>query len=304
MIRQELIQAYFDIHDVLFKLVSTTDKALRPQGPRSQIEEHGDGLMQKALLHATTIRRSLDKGYYYSKLEERLIEYQLDSITTMTTIRSMYEAMLTFNHIYINPPTLEEVQMRFWLWVISSAISKKGLTPDVFSPDTEDTKDVDYQLQKIVELLRNSRIFSTLGQKSQQILQNKLCATPSGKWEYFIANGDLQWAEGIKGLVSRLTVRPKIFDNIYKVLSLDTHATFESINNMLYPDRLPPSSDTSNSDDRDGVITLAMIVLVLLIHDYCTFFKGVRQTFNQLPEKYKLTVNNFIEQVKGPEFQL
>lgn len=97
----------------------------------------------------------------------------LDISSIMTIVRSQYESLLMYQHLYINPESDEEQKLRFESWIMSSMMLRSA----VFSSSKPlNENKIEYEQNSINEYkksIQDNKYYKNLTEKEQRALLNK-----------------------------------------------------------------------------------------------------------------------------------
>jgi|GEM_PF-4872379 len=134
--RDKILINFRVIQETLLHLsIKTNDKDLL-----FEHNKYAEGLVRKVNLQLMTIRNIYEKGEWHSALDDKQYQYIIDPLTVATVLRGAYECMLTLNHVFIDPPGEDEVELRYKLWLLSTLISKDQSKPALFK-DGQDRRE-------------------------------------------------------------------------------------------------------------------------------------------------------------------
>ncbi len=94
----------------------------------------------------------------------------LDISSIITIVRSQYESLLMYQHLYLNSSILEEHKLRFDSWMMSSMILRSKVFSDPKKTDNERLADEKAAIDNLRKSISNNPIFNTLTEKQQKSL--------------------------------------------------------------------------------------------------------------------------------------
>ena len=266
--------------------------------------KYAEGLIQKSNLQLLTIRNIYEGGEWQSALLNRSYQYIVDPLSVATVIRGAYECMLTLNHVFVNPPSQDEIELRYLFWMLSTFISKDQGKPALFEDGKakrdQNRKDID----TVVNYLLTLDIVLPLDEQAKRLIKGKSAADTGDGWEYYIDGIKLKRVKGgWHGLAERMPARENVFDNLYKLFSINSHPTWHSINVVVHAFELE-GEEPENFRMMDTMLSTSAMIGAFIIYDYCTLFGEVREAFQQLPPRVQEIVNYLLGAFKGDEFKL
>lgn len=296
-----------DLRKVFFSLQETV-LSLSNRTAYKQItglDVYAEGLVRKFILHSMALRKQLERGGFYSELDSRPYAYIDDPITASTTARAMYEVVLVFAHIYIDPPTKDESFLRFAFWELSSLISKSQSNPTGSPEDAANRVEITKQINELVDFILDLPIVKGLSRRSQDMIKQKRNPNAKDRWEYYIGdNNELLSAEGTMGLQKRLKANPNAYSNLYKILSQDAHPSQTSVKKVLNAFELNPANGPTNIELIDAVVNFSISITILLIYDYVNHFSAVAKEYAKFNATHQLMIDDILSQFKGRNFYI
>lgn len=206
-------------------------------------------------------------------------EYRLnayDPFSVNTVMRSIIETYITFNHIFVEPPSQEEKRMRFLLWQIDSLIQKKkyGLTDNDMEGTSVILEKNEMMLQDAGIELKNNPIFKQFLPSQQLKLYNE--NTQKVAWRFTLKDNRIKLLQ-ITELISHV-YGLKMMRNFYKYSSVHVHSNYaaieelERIRGKVVPDI-----------HKDAPIHLAIITICKVIYDICIISKEANKGLKKIP---------------------
>ncbi|SFE52054.1 hypothetical protein [Spirosoma endophyticum] len=296
--RDNLLYRFLIVQDTLLYLNRVTYK----KDLVLERNVYAEGLVMKASLQLLTIRNVFEGGEWFSALSNRPYNYIIDPLSVASVLRGAYECMLTLHHVFVDPLSQDEVELRYLLWVLETFISKNQAEPTEFEEGKlardQNRKNIDETVNYLMEL----SIVQSLDSQSQTTIKGKSDPRTGDGWQYYVEGIKLKRVEGgWHGLANRMPAREKVFTNLYKLFSLNSHPTWHSINVVVNGFE---GDDPENFRMMDTMLTMSAMIGIFILYDYCTLFKDVRKAFHQLPPHIQEVVNNLIVTFKGDGFML
>lgn len=115
------------------------------------------------------------KSTFFSSNFNKLKFVDISSIFTI--VRSQYETLLMYQHLYINSKDLNQNNLRFQSWILSSMLQRSKVFNDPKTIDQQILKEKDDNIEYLKNQILNNPSYNTLTEKQRkQILE-----TGSGK---------------------------------------------------------------------------------------------------------------------------
>ncbi len=247
-------------------------------------EEYSNLLIDKFAIHSSSFHH-LSKGIIeHRNSGETLKMTGYDLFTVNTVFRAIMETYATFNHIFVQPKTLEEKEFRFLLWKLDGyyQVKKYKINVSDFEGVEKVLEDNENIITSTIQQIHNSSFIKTL--KKEQIIkifnpENKSC-----KWRFLIRNGNIKCMQ-IIDLIEH-TFRTRAFINAYKHSSIHIHSNFPAIDDFK-----KKRGKTISKEYTDPLTRLAIYLTCLMIYDIC----NINANANKVFQSYAPELKNFIE---------
>lgn len=297
-----LFQRFYILQESLYHIVlSHQDAQLE-----NTMQFYAHGLATKCLLHALSIRKDIDfGGSWESATDGKSYNYVVDPLSITSVVRSLYECMLTFNHVFVNAHDEPERELRYYFWQLETSISKLQSKPIPNSErDPQFREGVVDEVNKIVDHMLNTELVINLTPASQQIIRDKRKLF-STKWTYYVDGNKLVDAGGLSGLQARLEVNQSAIENMYKIFSLQVHPMAYSayMASTMFAQG-EKEAEPENFKLMDSTINFCLSIIALTIYDYCQYSLLAKKAFDGLPEVNKKFINSVLYHFKGPAYHL
>ncbi len=251
-------------------------------------------LIDKFAIHSRTFFH-LSKGIVeHKKSGEEVKMRGYDLFTVHTTFRAILETYITFNHIYVEPFSEEERQLKFLLWKLDGLYQRQKF--EVYSTDFDGAQDILKKHQTDIESLINkiqkhpflevikkgqeSKIFNPLKKKSN--------------WRFTFRHNNLKLLKIIE-LVEHCC-KQRAFINIYKYASIHSHSNYPAIEDFRQTRGIPISKEKT-----DSLTRLAIYLTCLMIYDIASIDSNAKNKLNTLPLPLKNFINGMSISIKSNE---
>lgn len=245
--------------------------------------DYSNLLIDKFAIHSASYFH-LSKGIIEHKKSGETVKMNgYDLFTVNTTIRAIIETYITFNHIFIEPKSIDEKEFRFLLWKLDGLFQKENY--DIENSDYKDVKvmkkknkeDIDETINKI----QKNKFHNTLSDiQIRKILNlNKKRVN----WRFLIIEDEVKILK-ISELVKHVC-KIRAFTNTYKYSSIHTHSNFPAIEEFK---TIRGKKVFEKSSDIMTIV--AIYTTCLIISDICEIDSKAKRTLYLYPESIK----NFI----------
>jgi hypothetical protein len=245
--------------------------------------EYSNLLVDKFAIHSSSFFH-LSKGIIeLKKSGEQVRMSGYDMFTVHTTFRAILETYITYNHIYVEPISDGEKELKFLLWKLDGYYQR--LKFDIYVTDFDGAENVLNENQKEVELLinkiQNNQFFLTIrkGQESKIFDPSKKRAN----WKFTFRHKNLKLLKIIE--LIKHCCKERAFVNIYKYASIHTHSNYPAIEDFRRTRGIPLSNEKT-----DSLTRLAIYLTCLLIYDIASIDSNAKMKLDSLP----LPLQNFI----------
>lgn len=280
------------------KLLDSLIKFILDSNPIKYIPENSSifndayFLCQKSFLHAFSLNELMKESSFNSELLKKEVRF-IDPISMVALLRAQFETYVAFNHIYINPESKEELEIRYKCWKLSGLKYQSKYKPKQNDPNRqkheaklkEESKVMDNLLKEIMK----NEFFRQMPKKVQERIK-KRC-----RWKFsFKDKKSLNWEE----MFFRTGFKKEVFNQSYNLLSFYSHPTYISViqlksmfNNGYY-------KVISNN-----ALMFSCILIAFLIFDYIKLFPKCRIVYNKLPEEHQVLITFFNETFRIIKFR-
>lgn len=94
----------------------------------------------------------------------------LDLSSIITIVRSQYESLLMYQHLYINSKIDDEKKLRFESWIMSSMMLRAKVFANSKALDKKTLENENNTIEELKKSISNNEIFKTLSDKQQKSL--------------------------------------------------------------------------------------------------------------------------------------
>jgi len=261
---KENLEEYHKFLDILISLHETlADENVKIQ----QWQKLSEHLLLKFYLHGNTIFHIYSGTELKSNyIDDKHVSIKILDIPSAKVLqRAQLEAFLMYHHIYVNPKTEDEKQLRYYAWIYSSLLERQE-----FPTKTEIGKDVIAKDLNTIESIRgimlNLASFKELNEKQQKAL------IKTGSKKLF-----KHWAT-----IMEETGFPKNhgFSTLYSIMS--SHAHSEGLGIIQLSD-----TNIFNSEENEIAyldVHISKLLVCMMISTIKDLYKSIGVHYNNLPE--------------------
>lgn len=146
-----------DYHIFLDTLVYLNESLRIGKEPIKYWQKYSESLLLKITFHGFTIHRIysgiiLKSSYYPKELNNKVI---VDHASARTVLRSQLESYLMFIHIYLNPKSEEEKELRYLSWILAGLYqrqkfpSKTSFAKNKIALEKTEIEEIKYKIENM-----------------------------------------------------------------------------------------------------------------------------------------------------------
>jgi hypothetical protein len=286
------ITAYKRILDCSLKILIDHKKTSK----LTEIENDGHLMIQIILLKSLSLLKLANGFKYRNDLNNTTLNDIYDPFGMGNLVRSQYEAFCNFNNIYIQSINQDEIELKYYLWVICGLKSRQR-----FPANSANSKEQREKESKIiveyVDLISKNACYISLNERAKSNLE---CCLGNREWQIKVA-GDNVYKIAWHQMFSNAGV--KHYDEQYNYLSSLSHPSNLSV--ILFKQMFEGSKPEERSDYHSmrGMLTTSKTIMSFLLKDYITYF-NLHKQFDELPIIDQMLVNAFNRNFRGKEYVL
>lgn len=145
----------------------------------------------------------------------------LDISSIMTIVRSQYESLLIYQHLYVNPESDEEQKLRFEAWVMSSMMQRSTVFSNSEPLDKEKIENEQKSINEYKKSIQNNKYFKNLTEKEQRGLLNKGTGKLFKSWDTIFKESKFNE----KGVFTNLYFMASVYAHSEGILALQLKET-------------------------------------------------------------------------------
>ena len=264
------LKEYHNLVDTLIYLNET----LRLENIKiSYWQKYSETLLFKFCLHGLTLHNicsglTLQSSYFEKELNGAKV---IDISSVKVVLRSQLETFLMYYHIYVNPKSDDEKQLRYHAWIYSALLQRQNFPTTTEFGKQQKEKDL-IEIENIKIEIQKLSSFSNLSVKQQKALLK----TGSGK----LFN---HWAEILKetGFSDK-----HAFSTIYNYLSMYSHS--EGVSVIQLSDKAFTYEQNKGQADLD--VHNSKLLVCLMITALIKLYEPVNIKYNALPDNLRYDI--------------
>jgi hypothetical protein len=286
-------------HESYMAVVDTAFKIMHDQFGKNITVMGNDGqlLFQMVLLKSLSIQSMAEGRSYQNAIEGKmaLTPDTIDVFGIWNIVRSQFESVCTYNHIYIRPTDDNECEMLYDLWQVVGLKYRQRFSMQLIGE--ENKKKAAAELQDIADL--TNRIKDNVFYKSLQISEQQkiLNAIKDKTFQIYFDAGRAKkcaWHELCKNMGTN-----DLFEELYTFLSLNTHPSHVSIFQFqnLYKGK-------EHLRMTIFAMSISKVLVSFFIRDFCVYFPEAKESFESCPAINQILVNSYNRMFKDDSYQI
>ncbi|TAE18793.1 MAG: hypothetical protein EAZ95_03475 [Bacteroidetes bacterium] len=226
-------------------------------------------LTHKFVLHGKSMLELL-KGFTWSiPFFPTTSQKQMVDISSANTIfRAQFETALMYHHIYINPQTDDEKELRYYAWIYTALLQRQKLNPRTEEGKQQKERDAE-EMEKMRQIMQNLEAYKNLSPKNQNNLFETGSVKFFKKWNVIMEESGFE--EG------------NIFNSLYYYLSVYAHS--EGLSAIQLHDAGYLFSSEHNQNSAYQAISQSKILVCHMIKHIKNSHTLIEERFKTLPEK-------------------
>lgn len=200
----------------------------------------------------------------------------LDISSIITIVRSQYESLLMYQHLYINSESEDEQNLRFESWIMSSMMSRIKMFSN---PNSEQLKDRQEREVKLIEeskiKIQNNPAFQNLNGKQQIQLLNKGTGKLFKNWDTIFEESKFS--------------RTGVFSKIYYLASIYAHS--EGILALQLKETKHLMDDEHMKELLYLMLFYSYLMTNIMIKNIVNKFDIIKERFDLLDDKIKFEID-------------
>ncbi|MCE3074321.1 hypothetical protein [Chryseobacterium gwangjuense] len=255
------------LHEVLAeKKINLTEKDVYSEQLVIKIHLQNQSLLQISQGH------SIISNFFKNKNSQ--IKF-LDISSIITIVRSQYESLLMYQHLYINIESEEEKKLRFESWIMSSMMLRKKVFSNSKQKNNKALINEEKSIFELKDSIQNNPAFHLLSGKQQKSLLDN----GSGK---LFKNWDTIFDD------SKFT-KDGVFSKIYYIASVYAHS--EGLLALQLKETKHLMENKNMKELHYIMLFYSYLMTNIMIKNIINKFPLVKERFETLEEKYKFEID-------------
>jgi hypothetical protein len=217
-----------------------------------------------------------------------------DPLSIACLLRAQYESFCNFNNIYIQSSSLDELELKYHLWVLAGLKNRQrfpATRPENIAKRHSEKADIDSYVNFIKSNLKYRQMNEKSKLKFEKFINDRV-------WKVGFHSSDiaeLHWHQ----LFEQSGVSK--FEQYYNYLSALSHPSYISI--LQFGDSYSGGDIVSRADLSSArmLVYTSNAIVSFLIRDYIIHFE-LNQNFESLPIMDQLIVNSFNSMFRGGDY--
>ena len=218
----------------------------------------------------------------------------LDPSLLFTIARRIYESVVDFNILYIQPHTLQQKEILYNLF-ISAGLSErlKNWDESLRTKYPERTRQEEKDIQNCRDAIENNALWTSLSKETQQIIRNALNFR---KFRYKFNSANeltlIKW----ENAYAILKIRKDLYESMYSFFSLHSHPSYLAL--IQFRDAF---ASNVRQDVQMAIYATRCILsfMSIFIVDYMATFPKVRDKFNELGLPVRFAIGMYEDIMRG-----
>lgn len=225
-------------------------------------------------LSLITLSKGIEIKSNYHKNNFSKIKF-LDISSILTIVRSQYETLLMYQHIYVNSKIENQQKLRFDSWIMSSMILRSKIFSETQNNNQSRLLEEKNAIENLREIIKNNPEFQFLTEKQKV----KLLEVGSGKlfksWENLFYESNF--------------TEDGVFSKIYYIASVYAHS--EGISALQLKNSKHLMDDENMREIKYIMLYYSYLMTNIMIKNIVNKFPIIKERFDTLEERLKFEVN-------------
>ncbi|MDR1984243.1 MAG: DUF5677 domain-containing protein [Prevotellaceae bacterium] len=251
----------------------------------TQISRRDAKLVTQMIFTKTLSLKKILEGIDYNSHDELKLNTIIDPTIIAILVRSIYETVLMFNVVYIQPKTDDERLILYNLWVHSGLSFRQRFKYNTTSKANKEKLDDELlQMEQLKTEIHNTSLYKSLSETNKKRIETRL----KGR-DYkiiFDENNDIQilhWQD----IPIKMGLREGLFNNIYTYFSIYAHPSNVAV--FQFQDMFKENTAFINLTMFNS--KSVFILLGAFIADLLKLFPELLSVFEKLPYYYQISIS-------------
>ncbi|KUJ56423.1 hypothetical protein [Chryseobacterium aquaticum] len=140
----------------------------------------------------------------------------LDISSIITIVRSQYESLLMYQHLYVNSKIEDEQKLRFESWIMSSMMLRRKVFAESKAYNQAQAENEQIAIERLKKNIESNEVFKTLSEKQQKSLLENGSGKLFKSWDTLFTES--KFAEG--GVFSKIYYTASVYAHSEGLLAL------------------------------------------------------------------------------------
>lgn len=286
------INSFKRILDCSFKILLDHNK----NSKLTEVDNDGHLMVQIFLLKSMSLIKLANGLSHRNELNDTNLHDIYDPFGMGNLVRSQYEAFCNFNNIYIQSKNQDEIDFKYYLWVLGGLKSRQRF-PAISQKIIDKRKTEAEIITHYIDLLYKNICYIGLTERAKSNIER--CISKR-EWQIKVIGNNsfkIAWHE----MFSNAGV--KHYDEQYNYLSSLSHPSNLSV--IQFKRMFEGSTPVERADYQAMrvMLTTSKTLMSFMLKDYITYFKLETQ-FDLLPLIDQMLVNAYNRNFRGEEYVL
>lgn len=262
----------------------------------TEVDNDGHLLIQISLLKSMSLIKLTTGLTYRNDLNNTQLNDIYDPFGMGNLVRSQYEAFCNFNNIYIQSKNQDQIDLKYYLWVLAGLNSRQRFPAKSENAIEQRKKEADI-VEQYLDLLHKNSCFNELTERAKSNIERCI---GKREWQIKVTEDNtykIAWHE----MFSNAGV--KHYDEQYNYLSSLSHPSNLSVIQFKQMYEGVKPEDRADYQSMRVMLSTSKTIMSFLIRDYIKYFKLYSQ-FDQLPLIDQMLVNAYNRNFRGEEYML
>ncbi|MCA6068713.1 hypothetical protein JI747_016210 [Chryseobacterium sp. RG1] len=199
----------------------------------------------------------------------------LDISSVITIVRSQYESLLMYQHLYVNSSISEENQLRFDSWMMSSMMLRSKVFSDPEKADHERLTDEKVAIDNFRKSISNNPTFKTLSEKQQKSLLENGSGKLFKTWDTIMSESKFN----SKGMFSKIYFIASVYAHSEGIMAIQLKQSKHLMDHPFMKENLYL------------MLFYSYLMTNVMTKNIINKFPEVKKRYDDLDEKVKFEIN-------------
>ena len=284
-----MVESHKIVADIGFAILKEHGK----HGTKTSWDHDGNLLYQMTMLKSLSLTQHATPLNHLNSIDGSRLNDTFDPFAMASIVRSQYEAFCNFNNIYIQSKSIDELKLKYHLWVISGLNYRqrfKATTPAHVKKKEGEQKEI----ANLLETIKANACFIQLDEQSQK---NVFDGIKKKDWQFKIDGvkaSKIAWHEMMTNAGAS-----DMLEGQYSSLSLNSHPSNVSVFQFgtMYIEGMQVFNTRM-------AIQLSKVFTAMFIRDYLVYFKEYQKYFETFAPIPQMLINTYNGMFRNEGYRL